>query len=215
MNLYEFIDSPLKAKALEESGRALSAFEWACVIAGSKKATLCEKQAAWQALIDGMPNTSIKVWNRKSTLHDYLRELIGIQNEVLAEFYHRTHDLEYEQAARSVFGTTPGRYKIKYIYSDPTARKDRIYEPQATFSDYDACKDYINRDAGRAGYEKGDLIRYEIETAYNGQTRRIQTNTNFDVTAVWYYGSGAAYSQSRDYLLSYLSRFSIEDILEP
>lgn len=210
MKVYKFINSSLIAKALEENEYKFSAFDCACLIKQSYKTTLTEKQDAWKEIIETMPNETIKVSNRKSTLHDYLRALINLQNELLNEFYNRTHDYEYEQAALKVLGNDkPGKYTFEYIYKDCSLT--RAYKTEVSFSDYKACMEYINNDDEKENYESGDLVRYEITSCYKGETIRVITNRKFEVIDMEYYGYDVDSSTkiTKQNMMSYLSNFII------
>ena len=206
MQPYKFINSRLIAKALEENGYEFSPFECACLIQQSMKTTLAEKQEAWSELISTTPDEIIRIANRKIGFHDYLQNLINLQNELLKEFHNRTRDETYEHEAAtlvpSVFGTTfvpGGKYKIKYIY-----RGEAEYEPDTYFTDYDACVAYINNDAEKEHYKSGTLVRYEIQNVYKGTTIILITNRNFEVVQIKYWGENAKSQQ-----LQYLSNFVV------
>ena len=89
MDIYKFIDSKDIRNYLKEINYKFEPLEAAWVVWQNASRTLDEKHNAWQESIDAMPDIGFEVShiNETRNLHEYLKELIDIDNELLDKFY--------------------------------------------------------------------------------------------------------------------------------
>lgn len=89
MDIYSFINSPDIANHCRNIGHVFDSLEMAVLIAMSEK-TINEKNEAWQEIIAYYPDMPIRKRNgfkAKKSLHDYLQNLIALNEKWLMEFY--------------------------------------------------------------------------------------------------------------------------------
>ena len=99
MDLYSFINSDAIANHLREIRYCFSSKEAAWLIYQCKKITLQEKHAAWEWLIENMPDCELEErmnclhWD---SLHDVIRQYINIENKYLDEFSKNEPNAAYQ-----------------------------------------------------------------------------------------------------------------------
>ena len=88
MDFYQFVNSPDVQKHLRKIRYEFSPAEAAWLVYMSRSATLKEKHAAWQTIIDTMPDDRIETEldETPTGLHAYLREYMKKQNELCRAF---------------------------------------------------------------------------------------------------------------------------------
>lgn len=105
MNIFKYINSKDIRKYLEKIDYKFTSLEAAWLIYQCKGMTLKEKQAAFNELIDTMPDCEIEKRNNtvpQKSLHKFLKKYISLENRYIAEFY---------SAQNSI-------YKLEYIFKD-------------------------------------------------------------------------------------------------
>ena len=133
MDIYSYINSSDIADYCQKIGHIFSPLDMAVLVALSEK-TMKEKHAAWQAIIANYPDMPIPknpCFGAKESLHDYLRELItleeNLEEKMLAEHYqiggavHRPcvwwnryadSDIPYEDNKHGSFSTFEKAWKV-------------------------------------------------------------------------------------------------------
>lgn len=94
MDFFKFINSKDIRAHLEKIGYACSPIEGAWLIYQSRNATLEEKHAAWQEMIDTLPDCSIdwRKWRApRESLHGFLSDYMALERKWLKEFYETAH----------------------------------------------------------------------------------------------------------------------------
>jgi hypothetical protein len=89
VNISSYIPSPDIAAYCEKIGHVFNPVEMAVIVAMSGK-TMKEKHTAWWEIIADCPDMPIHKsmnFDARESLHDYLRELIVLEEKWLAEFY--------------------------------------------------------------------------------------------------------------------------------
>lgn len=89
MNIYRFIQSKSVREHLEKINYAFSSLEMAYIIWQCPDATLEERFAAWQEIIDSMPDDPLPAsmeLGEIEGIHEFLRQYMELQKEFLDEF---------------------------------------------------------------------------------------------------------------------------------
>lgn len=123
MNIYRFINSQDIREHLKEIGYAFSSLEAAWLIYQCRTASLAEKHAAWQEIIENMPDCKIEErlnTQPRESLHAFLKEYMEFQNKCKEEFYRADgHAI----------------YQYRCVYNDSGDWCDG----ETVFSSFDAC----------------------------------------------------------------------------
>lgn len=130
MNIYPFINSRDIREHLKKIGYTFSSLEAAWLVYQCRTASLAEKHAAWQEIIDTMPDCKIEKrlnTQPRESLHTFLQEYMALQNTYIEELY-RTD------------GHTV--YQYRCVYND----SDDWCDGEAVFSSFDACCNAIENE---------------------------------------------------------------------
>lgn len=97
MNVYEFINSKDVESHLKEINYVFDPVEAAWVVWQCHNRVLKEKHKAWQEIINTMPDVQFEVphINKNKMLHEFLKEIIAIDNKLLNEFYNNEEGAVY------------------------------------------------------------------------------------------------------------------------
>lgn len=134
MDILRFVNSKDIRKHLKKIGYKFNSLEAAWLIYQCKSATIEEKHAAWEELIETMPDVEIPERINtipQSSLHTFLKQYMELEDAYLKDFY--TVSYHYDER-----NNTPYVYRIRYCYSDGD-----YCECPAVFSQFDACRKYI------------------------------------------------------------------------
>lgn len=131
MNFYKFVNSKDIRSHLERIGYEFSPLEAAWLVYQNRIATLDEKHAAWQEIIDTFPDSSID-WRHwytlRESLHTFLRNYMALERKWLKEFY------ENDQAV----------YQFKVFGKDEVRAYER--ENKCVFSSAEICLEAAKKD---------------------------------------------------------------------
>lgn len=130
MNIYRFINSRDIREHLKKSGYAFSSLEAAWLVYQCRTASLAEKHAAWQEIIENMPDCKIE--RRQNTqpresLHTFLQEYMALQNMYIEELYRSDGHAVYQ---------------YRWVYND----SDDWCDDEDIFSSFDACCNAIENE---------------------------------------------------------------------
>ena len=123
MNIYRFINSRDIREHLKKNGYAFSSLEAAWLVYQCRTTSLAEKHAAWQEIIENMPDCKIE--RRQNTqpresLHTFLQEYMALQNMYIEELYRSDGHAVYQ---------------YRWVYND----SDDWCDDEDIFSSFDAC----------------------------------------------------------------------------
>jgi len=119
VNIYDFFDSPDIAAHCQSIGHEFSPLDMAVIIDRSSK-PVKEKYAAYRAIIDDYPDMSIHEslnFDARDSLHDYLRELIAWEEDLIDDYYSTEEDALYRTCV--YVNTKAGYHDSDFIYSTP------------------------------------------------------------------------------------------------
>lgn len=116
MDILRFINSKDIREHLRNINYEFNSLEAAWLIYQCKTATIEEKHTAWQGLIKTMPDCVIlerSNTKQQKSLHEYLKQYIGLQRNLIQEFYTPTSDyvytLDWLEEDQWLFGRRPFR----------------------------------------------------------------------------------------------------------
>lgn len=185
MDIYSFINSPDIADHCRKIGHVFNALEMAVIIAYSEK-TIKEKHAAWREIIADHPDMPIpesNCFDAQRSLHDYLRQVIALDEKWLTEFY---------------APETGAVYRVIVCQYGKEKLEDGCYSTaeQAWTALYDEWKDeeHADWDWKADGIESVYLIKEQVDV--NECPRKLQVNANSDALA--YIGHKDGYPDSLD-----------------
>lgn len=98
MDIYRFINSTDIREHLRTIGYVFNSLETAWLIWQCRTASLTEKHAAWQELIDTMPDCVIPKQDSATlpqSLHSFLRKYMKAEKEIMADFYEENKSFVY------------------------------------------------------------------------------------------------------------------------
>ena len=97
MNFYRFINSKDVRKHLENIGYEFNALEAAWLVYQCNTAMLAEKHAAWQDIIDTMPDSEINsIHLPHNSLHKFLKQYMEIENRSIKHFFESQDNAFYQ-----------------------------------------------------------------------------------------------------------------------
>lgn len=158
MNIFKYINSKDIRKYLEKTDYKFTPLEAAWLIYQCKGITLKEKQAAFNELIDTMPDCEIEKRNNtvpQKSLHKFLKKYISLENRYIDEFC---------SAQNSI-------YRFQYILKDGSEECD-----DGLYSSFQALKNAVTSDE--------DIIKIRCEKIIPNQThsRKIACfSKNFEI----------------------------------
>lgn len=132
MNVLKFVNSKDIRKHLRNIGYECSPLEAAWLIYQCRSATVEEKHAAWDKLIETMADCEVRRGRGGidlPSLHAYLREYMRLENERIRSFCEDTV---------SVNGR-PYVYRVKYSYREECGYSDRYSYSDTLYSSYPAA----------------------------------------------------------------------------
>ena len=102
MDFYQFVNSPDVREYLRKIRYEFSPAEAAWLVYMSRSATLKEKHAAWQTIIDTMPDSAIEIGHgdKQSSLHIFLRSCMQKQNELADALLRSEQHIVYQARVR-------------------------------------------------------------------------------------------------------------------
>ena len=154
MDIYDFFNSRDIAEHCRKIGQKFTAKETAYLVWHSNHHALAAKHAAWNEIIDTMPDEPLKpkwIDEEACTLHEFLRTYMRLQNEFVEEFL----------AAKDGYIYT---YEIMHKHDDEF-RSDDIF-----FDSYEACLNALKRneldDDEYNEIAKAKIIRHRLYSSY-------------------------------------------------
>lgn len=132
MDVLKFVNSKDIRKHLQDIGYECSPLEAAWLIYQCRSATVEEKHAAWDELIETMPDCEVRRGRcgiDLPSLHAYLRGYMRLENERIRSFCEDTV---------SVNGR-PYVYRVKYSYREECGYSDRYSYSDTLYSSYPAA----------------------------------------------------------------------------
>lgn len=151
MDVYNFINSKDVRNYLKEIHYEFNPVETAWIVWQSNR-TLKEKHEAWHEIIDTMSDMPIQDrHNNIPSLHQFLRDYMQFELDVIDRFYNSTDEFEFYQ-----YGIT-GWYNGKYYRS----------ECEGYFSDFSPCYE-------AAASEIGKLENPIMEITMNSKSNKIK-----------------------------------------
>lgn len=158
IDIYSFINSPDIADHCRNLSHVFNALEMAVIIAYSEK-TIKEKHEAWRQIIADcadMPIRQSNCFDAQKSLHDYLRQVISLDEKWLTEFYtpetgavyrtfiyrHREENLENrcystaEKAWADTFETWKGDKREYWDWKDDDIERVYLVKELVDVDDY-------------------------------------------------------------------------------
>ncbi|MCL2153155.1 MAG: hypothetical protein FWH57_09415 [Oscillospiraceae bacterium] len=106
MNIYEYLTSPDIAAHCEKIGHVFNPLEMAVIVELSNK-PMKEKHVAWREIIADYPDMPIQEsvnFKARDSLHNYLLELIAIEEKAIEGFYTQSNDVIYRSSFFRFYG---------------------------------------------------------------------------------------------------------------
>lgn len=179
MDFYKFINSNDVREYLREIRYPLTVPEAAFIVYWCSGITLEEKIAAWQEIINTMPDCALEErlnLMRIDSFHSFLRDYIDLQKQSIKNFI---------SGAECIYG---------YAY-----KKDEWYEDHETlFPDYESCVQYCKQDVlSDASIDKIRIWKCALYPHQRGRSETITFNNNMEIESVECY-TGSDYQAEVD-----------------
>lgn len=167
MDVLRFIDSKDIREHLRNIGYEFSTPEAAYLVWQSRKVPLNDKIAAWEEIVDTMPDCEVDE-NRFcdtnfKTYHEFFKYYIALQKSLPERFYQNNGEFIY---------TFECHYSSKRYSND-----DCLQDAYCYFSDYESCFDKVKEDNEDGEYDQiiikkyklnNDSYKYPVSLAVNG-----------------------------------------------
>ena len=160
MNFYRFIDSADVRDHLEGKQYRFSPLEAAFVVWQSRSASMEKRHAAWQEIIETLPDTDIPCerWKApRESLHAFLRDYMALEDRLLREFYDPSGFCAYNY------------YEPEYL-SKPE-KCDLLVDHRGIFHELDACLSAAQ--TARKEQNAQEIIVYRIDLAYGCRVHAV------------------------------------------
>ena len=176
MDLLRFIDSKDVSQHLENIHYQFTTPEAAFLIYCCHHATLKEKFAAWQEIIDTMPDCSMKQrYNMIAidSFHHFLKEYLDLQRKILKMFYE-----------------SEGAVYTYETYENLSFEKNKEYEwceSKLFFPNFETCFSHYKKQYADNVVEKSRFIKYMIVYSDNeerGKSISVEMNSEQNIISL-------------------------------
>ncbi|MGN0115821.1 MAG: hypothetical protein ACI396_10880 [Acutalibacteraceae bacterium] len=174
MDILRFIGSKDIREYLSSIGYVFSTPEAAYLVWLSRKATLYDKIATWEEIVDTMPDCEVDE-NRFygtdfKTFHEFLKYYIALQKSLPERFYQNNGEFIYT---------------FEYHYSAKRYSKDDCWQDAyCYFDDYESCLEKVKEDNENGECNRIIIKKYKLNNDSYKYPVSLTMNGNYDIMSV-------------------------------